>query len=79
MDMVFSLRQIQEKCTEQNMPMYAVFIDFTKAFDTVSREGLWCVLKKYGVTDKVINLIKHCTMVCKPKWRRGEPHHMVSL
>lgn len=58
MDMVFSLRQIQEKCTEQNMPMYAVFIDFTKAFDTVSREGLWCVLKKYGVTDKVINLIK---------------------
>ena len=57
-DMVFSLRQIQEKCTEQNMEMYAVFIDFTKAFDTVSREGLWSVLKKFGFTEKVINLIK---------------------
>jgi len=57
-DMVFSLRQIQEKCTEQNMELYAVFIDFTKAFDTVSREGLWCVLKKFGCTNKVINLIR---------------------
>ena len=37
-DMEFSLRQIQKKCTEQNRELYAVFIDFTKAFDTVSRE-----------------------------------------
>ena len=58
MDMVFSLRQIQEKCTEQNLELYAVFIDFTKAFDTVSREGLWLVLKRFGCTEKVINLIK---------------------
>ena len=57
-DMVFSLRQIQEKCTEQNMELYAVFIDFTKAFDTVSREGLWSVLKRFGFTDKVVNLVK---------------------
>ena len=57
-DMVFSLRQIQEKCTEQNMELYAVFIDFTKAFDTVSRDGLWSVLKKFGCTGKVVNMIK---------------------
>ena len=57
-DMIFSLRQIQEKCMEQNMELYVVFIDFTKAFDTVSREGLWCVLKKFGCTDKVLNLLK---------------------
>ena len=49
-DIVFSLRQIQEKCTEQNMELYTVFIDFTKAFDTVSREGLWSVLRKIGLT-----------------------------
>ena len=57
-DMVFSLRQIQEKCTEQNMELYAVFMDFTKAFDTVSREGLWSVLKRFGCTDKIINLVR---------------------
>jgi hypothetical protein len=57
-DMVFSLRQIQEKCIEQNMELYVVFIDFTKAFDTVPREALWSVLKKFGCTDKVVNLMR---------------------
>ena len=43
-DMVFSLRQLQEKCREQHMPMYIAFIDLTKAFDLVSRDGLFKVL-----------------------------------
>ena len=38
-DMIFVLRQIQEKCREQNMGLYAAFVDLTKAFDTVSREN----------------------------------------
>ena len=49
---------ITVKCTEQNMELYAVFIDFTKAFNTVSREGLWSVLKRFGCTDKIINLVR---------------------
>ena len=56
MDMIFSLRQVQGKCLEQNMPLYAVFIDFSKAFDTVSREGLWQVLRKFGCPEKFIKL-----------------------
>ena len=44
-DMIFAMRQLQEKCIEQNMPLYSVFIDLTKAFDTVSREALWTVLE----------------------------------
>ena len=39
-DMIFCLRQLQEKCTEQDRPLYIVFVDFTKAFDTVGRTGL---------------------------------------
>ena len=39
-NMIFILRQIQEKCREQNMGLYAAFVDLTKAFDTVSRDGL---------------------------------------
>ncbi len=58
MDMVFSLRQIQVKSKEQNTELYTVFIDFTNAFNTVSREELWKVLKNFGCTEKVINLIK---------------------
>ena len=40
-DMIFSVRQVQEKCIEQNMDVVAVSIDLTKAFDTVNREALW--------------------------------------
>ncbi|KAL8587116.1 hypothetical protein ACOMHN_026084 [Nucella lapillus] len=31
--MVFVLRQIHKKCREQNMSLYAAFVDLTKAFD----------------------------------------------
>ena len=40
-NMIFVLRQIQEKCRDLNMGLYAAFVDMTKAFDTVSRDGLW--------------------------------------
>ena len=39
-DMIYSARQIQEKCIEQQIPLYQVFVDLTKAFDTVNREAL---------------------------------------
>ena len=46
--MIFVLRQIQEKCREQNMVLYAVFVDLTKAFGTVSRGRLWKILARLG-------------------------------
>ena len=39
-DMIFCLRQLQEKCIEQDRPLYMVLVDFSKAFDTVGRTGL---------------------------------------
>ena len=40
-DMVFSLKQLQEKCKEQCKPLYIAFIDLTKASDFVSRDRLF--------------------------------------
>ena len=40
-DMIFTARQIQEKCKEQNRDFYILFVNLTKAFNTVSRLGLW--------------------------------------
>ena len=37
-DMIFTARQLQEKCQEQNMDLYMTFVGLTKAFDTVRRE-----------------------------------------
>ena len=47
-DMIFSLRQLQEKCREQRQPLYIAFIDLTKAFDLVSRQGLFTLLQRIG-------------------------------
>ena len=44
--MIFSVRQLQEKCREQQMPLYIAFIDLTKAFNLMSRRGLLQLLKK---------------------------------
>ena len=57
-DMVFSIRQLQEKCREQQMPLYMAFIDLTKAFDLVSREGLLALLLKIGCPPKLFSVIK---------------------
>ncbi|XP_062841273.1 uncharacterized protein LOC134300780 [Trichomycterus rosablanca] len=57
-DMIFVVRQLQEKCREQNLDLYAVFIDLTKAFDTVNREALWKVLYKLGCPRKFVTLIR---------------------
>ena len=46
--MIFVLRLIQEKCRGQNKGLYAAFVELTKAFDTVSRDGLWKILARLG-------------------------------
>ena len=57
-DMIFSARQLQEKCVEQRMPLYQVFVDLTKAFDTVNRDALWIVLGKYGCPPDFVDKFK---------------------
>ena len=57
-DMIFAARQLQEKCIEQRMPLYQVFVDLTKAFDTVNREALWIVLSKFGCPPAFVDKFK---------------------
>ena len=57
-DMIFTARQLQEKCQEQNVDLYMTFVDLTKAFDTVSREGLWKIMTKFGWPAKFIAMVR---------------------
>ena len=57
-DMVFAVRQLQEKCIEQRQDLYLLFIDLTKAFDTVSRPGLWAILSKLGCPPKFVRAVQ---------------------
>ena len=56
-DMIFSLRHLQEKCREQRLPLYIAFIDLTKAFDLVSRSGLFKLLRRIGCPPKPLKII----------------------
>ena len=56
--MIFAARQLQKKCQEQNVDLYTTFVDLTKAFDTVSRDGLWKIMSKFGCPDKFIQVVR---------------------
>ena len=57
-DMIFAARQLQEKCQEQNKALYSTFVDLTKAFDTVSRDGLWKIMAKFGCPARFIAIVR---------------------
>ncbi|PFX14558.1 Craniofacial development protein 2 [Stylophora pistillata] len=57
-DMLFEARKVQAKCREQKRDLYIIFVDLTKAFDSVSRTGLWMLLHRVGFTEKVTNTIR---------------------
>lgn len=57
-DLIFSVRQMKEKCREQSRPPHIVSVDLTKAFDLVSREGLFAILQKLGCPPTLLSLVK---------------------
>nr|VZI35803.1 unnamed protein product [Spirometra erinaceieuropaei] len=50
--MIFAARQLQERCQEMRTHLYSTFVDLTKAFDTVNREGLWKIMQKFGCPER---------------------------
>ena len=56
--MVFVARQLQEKSQEQNIGLYSTYVDLTKAFDMVSRDGIWRIMAKYSCPEKFITIVR---------------------
>ena len=50
-------RQLQAKCQEQNVNLYSAYVDLTKAFDTVSRDGLSKIMAKHCCPEKFILIV----------------------
>ncbi|XP_055374512.1 uncharacterized protein LOC129607508 [Condylostylus longicornis] len=53
-----TLRIIVEQSIEYRTPLYMLFIDYKKAFDTIMRDAIWKALKDRGTPDKIIRLIQ---------------------
>ena len=58
-DHILTLNTITSKYKKLKVPVYAVFVDFRKAFDSVCREALFLKLAKLGITGKTFNVLKH--------------------
>ena len=46
------------KYQEQNVDLYMAFVDLTKAFDTVSRDGLWKIMAKFCCPSRFIAMVR---------------------
>ena len=49
---------VREKCQEQNSDLFVTFADLTKAFDTVSRDGLLKTKEKFGCPSEFITTVR---------------------
>ena len=56
--MVFCASQLVQKAREHNTTLYLLFVDLSKVYDSVPREALWHVLRKYGVLPSLVNIIR---------------------
>ena len=56
--MIFTAREHQEKCQEQNVDLYMTFVDLIKAFDTVSLDRFWKIMAKFGCPPRVIAMVR---------------------
>jgi hypothetical protein len=57
---IFCICQILEEKREYNEAVHQLFVDFKKVYDSVRREVLHDVLVEFGITLKLVRLIKMC-------------------
>ena len=55
---ILALRRIIEEAQINHLPAVLDFVDFRKAFDSVSRERLFDILAAYGVPQEIIKAIR---------------------
>ena len=70
-DHIFTLMAAIQKQFANDRKLYVAFIDFEKAFDSISRHLLWPILKKNGIKGKLYRCILSMYHDVKAKIRSG--------
>ena len=53
---------IQKYCQKENRRIHSCFVDFSKAFDNISRTILFEKLRNYGITGNFYNILKNMSI-----------------
>ena len=56
--MIFVVRQLVEKAFEHQTKQYLIFVDLRKGYDSAPREAMWVALRKLGVPDLLVDIIR---------------------
>ena len=57
-DQIKTLRIVVEQSIEWQASLYINFIDFKKAFDSISRDFLWKLMRHHGMPHKAVTIIR---------------------
>ena len=58
-DQIATIRIIIEQSIEWNTSLFFNFVEFEKAFDSLDRSVLWCLMRHYGIPGRFIRIIKN--------------------
>jgi len=57
-DRIVTLNTLLQTCREFNKLLWIACVDLKSAFDSVDRESLWLLLRRHGIPDKLVELMK---------------------
>lgn len=57
-DQLFSIRRLNELSAAGRAPLFAAFVDYRKAFDSVHRTAMWTLLRNRGVDPHLVDIIE---------------------
>jgi len=58
MDQINTLRIVVKQSLKYRSPLYMIFVDFKRAFDSLKHTAIWQTLTEWGVPTKLVNIIK---------------------
>ena len=71
-DNMFIVREMIERCNREGKKGYFAFLDIEKAYDRVDRRVLCKVLRKCGMSEKVVRIIESMYENTKAKYSLGD-------